>query len=317
MATEQPQRRANPETETYALFGLSIATTLPLPCRRTSEPPDVVISVDPPGPIGDEPSPGTVLADYVKGEVRWYSLSEQSSIRVMRLPGICDLTVSADGSRARFTPAAGVTDDMLAIMLAGTGVSTLLTLIGSTVLHGSAVERDSVGLAFLGDSGQGKSTLTSLFCTAGWRLLCDDVLRVDQCDQTGAGRFVCFPGSCEIRLRDRAPFDPTWPSRTTVDQRRAVSPPSADLVTPVEALIIPFPNRQIDRVEGHRLSAVEAVPRLVHYSRIGGWKDNTWLGATFSGAVEVAQAVPVWEVEVPWDDRLDTDVAGQLAALVL
>jgi hypothetical protein len=48
-------------------------------------------------------------------------------------------------------------------------------------MHGAAVERAGSALLIVGRSGQGKSTLSTRLCEAGWRLLSDDVapIRMD------------------------------------------------------------------------------------------------------------------------------------------
>lgn len=45
-------------------------------------------------------------------------------------------------------------------------------------MHAGAVERKGAALLLAGASGQGKSTLTTLLCQRGWRLLSDDVAPV-------------------------------------------------------------------------------------------------------------------------------------------
>ena len=45
-------------------------------------------------------------------------------------------------------------------------------------LHAAAVERDGTAMLLAGPSGQGKSTLTSLLCRRGWRMMSDDVAPV-------------------------------------------------------------------------------------------------------------------------------------------
>jgi hypothetical protein len=45
-------------------------------------------------------------------------------------------------------------------------------------LHAAAVERDGSAMLLCGRSGQGKSTLSSLLCDRGWRLMSDDIAPV-------------------------------------------------------------------------------------------------------------------------------------------
>ncbi|MFC1500042.1 hypothetical protein ACFL6T_03365 [Candidatus Zixiibacteriota bacterium] len=63
-------------------------------------------------------------------------------------------------------------------------------------LHASVVEVDGRAIGFLGDSGFGKSTLSAAFLDAGYRLLTDDLLILDE---VGDG-FQAHPGIARIKL---------------------------------------------------------------------------------------------------------------------
>jgi hypothetical protein len=274
--------------------------------------PDVVIGVSDPAVVPSEPADGELLADRIDADgERWYCLSRGADGYVLRLPGLCDFRISADLAVAEFTPAEGVSREHLSIILSGTAISTLVMLRGSIVLHGSAVERDGRAIGFLGDSGQGKSTLAAACCTTGWRLLADDALRIDL-----DAPATCPPGSREIRLRSAPISDPSWPSRRTVDDRLAVSPPATADPATLEALVIPFPDREATSVRVSRLGAVAAIQRLLYYLRMTGWHDASVLRPMFSQAAGVAAEVPVWEVAVPWGDRLVPSMVDELTAAV-
>lgn len=70
---------------------------------------------------------------------------------------------------------------------------------GMLVLHGSAVRYEGRTLAFVGWSGQGKSTLAAAFCNFGAAFYTDDALMLQQHGQDG---FLVFPSQALIRLRD-------------------------------------------------------------------------------------------------------------------
>jgi hypothetical protein len=63
-------------------------------------------------------------------------------------------------------------------------------------MHGAAVEREGSALLIVGRSGQGKSTLSTRLCEAGWRFLSDDVapIRMD------ADEVIPFPQSAFRRV---------------------------------------------------------------------------------------------------------------------
>jgi hypothetical protein len=72
---------------------------------------------------------------------------------------------------------------------------TLLKL-GMEPLHATTVAINEGAVAFIGDSGYGKSTLGAAFCLRGHRILTDDLLTVKE---EGHG-FYGYPGRSRIRL---------------------------------------------------------------------------------------------------------------------
>ncbi|MDQ8202800.1 hypothetical protein [Pelagicoccus sp. SDUM812003] len=62
--------------------------------------------------------------------------------------------------------------------LLGVGLATVLSLRGIVPLHASAVEVDGAVVAFAGDSGSGKSTISSYFETIGHPIVSDDLLPI-------------------------------------------------------------------------------------------------------------------------------------------
>ncbi len=84
---------------------------------------------------------------------------------------------------------------VLGMLMAG-----LLRQRGLLVLHACCVARDGQAIAFVGDSGWGKSTLADLFHRRGYAVLNDDVLAID----TTAQQPVALPGYPQIKLRPDA-----------------------------------------------------------------------------------------------------------------
>lgn len=75
--------------------------------------------------------------------------------------------------------AAGVAPRLLRQFVLGQGFRMLLHQRGYLVLHASAVVVDGHAVGFLGDSGQGKSTVAAACDAAGYPVVTDDVLAVD------------------------------------------------------------------------------------------------------------------------------------------
>ncbi|MEW9699892.1 aldolase [Paenibacillus sp. SI8] len=86
---------------------------------------------------------------------------------------------SVVGGRDIFvSPAIGADVDKIRLYLLGTCMGAILLQRKVLPMHGSAVVVDNKAYAFIGDSGNGKSTLASAFLQRGFRLLSDDVIAV-------------------------------------------------------------------------------------------------------------------------------------------
>lgn len=92
-------------------------------------------------------------------------------------------------------------DGVLQSYLFGVLLATLLRQRGFLVLHACSVARDGEAVAFVGESGWGKSTLAEYFCQQGYTLLTDDVMAIDA---QGDGHPHVIPGYPQIRLRTKA-----------------------------------------------------------------------------------------------------------------
>ena len=78
----------------------------------------------------------------------------------------------------------------------GQALSFALVKQGYEPLHATAVVIEGKAVAFLGDSGYGKSTLAASFVAAGYPLLTDDMLVIRDIDGVCHG----FPGPSRIKL---------------------------------------------------------------------------------------------------------------------
>lgn len=72
-------------------------------------------------------------------------------------------------------------------------------------LHAGAVERDGRAMLLSGPSAQGKSTLTTLLCERGWRLMSDDFAPI----QSGSDFVLPFPQSPTRRIYPGRQVEPS------------------------------------------------------------------------------------------------------------
>ena len=177
-----------------------------------------------------------------------------------------EFVISADLSEVEVRPDPPGRPELLPILLAGTASAFVLTLRGETVLHAERGRHRRRGVAFVGQSGRGKSTLAALLCLDGAELVTDDVLAVDP------GRRSRAPGGRELRLRAERRSSPK-PSRTrapsTADDRLALTfsrPPE-----PLPLAASWSPRRHTRRRTSRSGGLPRAVFWLLAFPRVHGW----------------------------------------------
>ncbi|NMG05973.1 hypothetical protein [Brasilonema sp. UFV-L1] len=106
------------------------------------------------------------------------------------------------GREIIINPIAGVDEALLRSVLLGPVLCVLLRQRGLLVLHASCIDINNKGVAFMGGSGWGKSTLATAFHTQGYAVLTDDVLPI----QIRTGEAVVFPSYPQFKL---------WPEAAT------------------------------------------------------------------------------------------------------
>ncbi len=127
---------------------------------------------------------------------------------LVRFPRLADFEVSADADGVTCFPTPEASEATVEHLFLNQVLPLIESRRGKLVFHASAVEVGAVAIAFVAESGRGKSTLAAAFAAAGYRLLTDDGLVVE----TGEHGFEILPSHPSIRLWD--------------DSREALLPPS-------------------------------------------------------------------------------------------
>ena len=145
----------------------------------------------------------------------WTQFFRAGNGYLLRFPELADFSVSGSAFAVACQPAAGVTRDTCDHLYLNQVLPLVLSRQGKLVFHASAVEVEGGAVAFLGESGRGKSTLAASFAASGSRFLTDDGL-------------VVRPESKGFRIL------PTHPSlRLWQDSQEALMAPDAKTAPPV------------------------------------------------------------------------------------
>ncbi|WP_158705055.1 hypothetical protein, partial [Salinibacter altiplanensis] len=98
------------------------------------------------------------------------------------LAGVADNTLLfhvKEGNTILFDPLPGADKHFIQAVVGGELMAALLRQRGILPLHASCVSKQGQSVAFVGDSGWGKSTLAMLFAKEGYTLVADDILALD------------------------------------------------------------------------------------------------------------------------------------------
>ena len=238
----------------HSLFGLGVATEIPLPDLLTAEDagePDVTIRRGqvPPRPQGDTRmglvvTPAGAILDTEAG--RYF-------IR--------------DGREIIVEPGPDASERNVRLYLLGSAFGAILHQRGLLPLHANAIEIEGRAIAFMGHSGAGKSTMAAWFHDRGFRILADDVCVVTM----NESRPIAYPGIPRLRLwrealelsgREAGDYDRSFDDMDKYD----VPTLAQEVTTPIELDHV-YLLKQADPASGspgiRRLSGVEAVDALV------------------------------------------------------
>jgi len=311
-------------TDHVVLYGLRIDSEIPLPQARRAGG-DGVADLEVrwgPAMATDLGRPqGELVAEDAVSETAWYRFVRRPDGSYhLRYASVCDFLVTADLGHAVAHPVAGVDLDLVSTLAAGALPAFVLTLRGDAVLHASAVDVGGRAVAFIGPSGTGKSTIATLCCAQGARLVTDDVLRLAVGQGTHDDRPRCYLGAAELRLRRSVAelgdsLGEEVAVRRTGDDRDAVTPVAAEEeLLPLDVIVIPQPDRDAARPRLTRLDPVPALLALAACPRLPGWTDPASQAAQFQQLAVVAERVPIYVGSVPWGPPFPAGILDALLA---
>lgn len=172
----------------YAAYGLTINSYLPLPeLLKYDAEADVIIRQ---GKVTHPPD-AQISEDCI-----WATATEA----IFFWDDIGTIWVR-NGQEVVIDAIANVHLDVLRLFLLGSALGTLLHQRGKLVLHGSVIAIQGQAIAFLGESGWGKSTTVAALCQNGHQMVTDDITVIDF---DGRGYPIVFPSFPQVKLWDDA-----------------------------------------------------------------------------------------------------------------
>jgi hypothetical protein len=227
---------------------------------------------------------------------------------LLRFHGLADFVISADGRRIEAWGAPSAGEETLEHLLVDQVLPRSLAQQGQLILHAGAVRVGHQAIAFIGDSGIGKSTLTASFHAAGYSCLCDDGLVLTQ----GEGSALALPTYPSLRLwpdsivslypqaPDVAPM-PHYSSKQRIASRDIAV--NANVRLPLKSLYVLEPAAAADAAEISlkKLSSREACMAIIGNSFRLDITDSRRVANGFANASRIADHLPVFSLAYPRD----------------
>jgi hypothetical protein len=179
----------------YGVYGITLRSPirLSLPELPSEGPADIELRTSAPSYFSETIN-GAPLKRSKYSTYQYAHLPNGSSY--VRWNGQGEFLVSGDGRLITGSRLSEACAESFQMYLLGLALSFSLVKLGLEPLHATAVVADGEAVAFLGDSGFGKSSLAACFVHAGDRLLTDDLLMLRKCPEG----IQAFPGPPRIKL---------------------------------------------------------------------------------------------------------------------
>ena len=247
----------------------------------------------------------------------WTEFHRTNGGYLLRFPDLADFQISADGLLVTGCPAPEVSEATSQHLYLNQVLPLVLSKLGKQVFHASAVEIGGGAVAFVAESGRGKSTLAASFAVNGFRFLTDDGLVVEP----GVGGFAALPSHPSIRLwedseaalvpltaRRAPPVHYTAKARFLVDEDLAF----CDQPRPLRRVYFLGDGRAAT-LELHRLTPAEAVIEWVKHSFLLDIEEKPRLASHFDQVAKLANQPIHYRLDYP---RRFEDLARVREAIV-
>jgi hypothetical protein len=180
----------------YGVYGIRLISDMLLDLPECSELPLAEIEIREKTP---EFFAAAIDGAHLERRSDWYWFATQrDGSAYVRWNQVGEFLVSPQGRKISWLRAPGASVQSFQVYLLGQALSFALVRLGFEPLHGTAVVIAGRAIAFLGDTGFGKSTLAAQFLALGATLLTDDLLLLESAQagvfaHAGPSRIKLFP----------------------------------------------------------------------------------------------------------------------------
>ena len=179
----------------YCVYGIDIVSDTPLTMpRHAHEPLCHVACVRAPARLFARAIEGAAIHPLSDAWQRSALLHDGSAY--VSWDSVGEFLVAADGRHIACRPSERCSRESFQVYMLGQALSFALVRQHLEPLHATVVEIEGEGVAFLGGSAFGKSTVAASLLEAGYRLVTDDLLVLRECGHT----IWAYPGPPRIKL---------------------------------------------------------------------------------------------------------------------
>lgn len=236
---------------------------------------------------------------------------------LLRFPKLADFEVTADGSHISSWPAPGIPTATVEHLYLNQVLPLALSKAGKFVFHASAVELGTGAVAFLAETGRGKSTLAAAFAVNGRRFLTDDGLVLDPKDNG----YLAMPSHPSIRLwhdsheRLLTADAPAAPPISYSSKARLLAGSDLKYCSEPRALraVYCLGPGTASSVSIEQLSAAESLIHWAKHSFLLDIEDRSLISTHFDRLADLAERIPCFHLDYPRDF---SDLPGVLDAIV-
>ncbi len=234
----------------------------------------------------------------------WVELYETATGYLVRFTRVADFEILRDNTIV-FSPQSDIPQHTIEHLLHDHVIPRVIAHERHTVLHAAAVEVNGHAIAFLGDTGWGKSTLTASFWRAGYALVSDDCVVISNKEPiTAAGIYPGMRLWPDSVLAVGVPADESTPMAHYSSKRRIVVDAEQDGVqtAPVplqQVYLLASPDDDVTTI-----SITETLPheRVIHYLEHAFRLDPTDRArnaAEFERLTQLAERLPMYRLQYP------------------